>query len=104
MVMKLPYLGLCLFLVFFSLVSIVASGSGKGLPILSFDERYIQLNEDDNLVIHRDGKVVHLSLNERTGICLKLEKRTRVKLELTFGLKLGVEPTDLGSLLRLVFY
>ncbi|XP_012463157.1 probable xyloglucan endotransglucosylase/hydrolase protein 28 [Gossypium raimondii] len=67
MVMKLPYLGSCLFLVFFSLVSIVASGSGKGLPILSFDEGYNQLFGDDNLVIHRDGKAVHLSLNERTG-------------------------------------
>ncbi|KAB5544895.1 hypothetical protein DKX38_013007 [Salix brachista] len=37
------------------------------LPIISFDEGYTQLFGDDNLVIHRDGKTVHLSLDERTG-------------------------------------
>ncbi|KHF97428.1 hypothetical protein F383_36903 [Gossypium arboreum] len=41
-------------------------------------------------------------LPQPVGICLKLEKRARVKQDLTFGLKLGVEPTVLGSLLRLV--
>ena len=69
MVMKLPYLGSSLFLVL-TLVSVVAYGSEKRLPILSFDEGYSQLFGDDNLVIHRDGKAVHLSLNERTGLFL----------------------------------
>ena len=69
MVMKLPYLGSSLFLVL-TLVSVVAYGSEKRLPILSFDEGYTQLFGDDNLVIHRDGKAVHLSLNERTGLFL----------------------------------
>ncbi|KAK6242459.1 Glycoside hydrolase family 16 - like 10 [Theobroma cacao] len=66
MVMKLPYLGSSLFLVL-TLLSVVVSGSEKRLPILSFDEGYSQLFGDDNLAIHRDGKAVHLSLNERTG-------------------------------------
>ncbi|XVF02991.1 hypothetical protein REPUB_Repub04eG0222200 [Reevesia pubescens] len=67
MVMKLPYLGYFLFLVL-TLVSVIfVSGTEKRLPILSFDEGYTQLFGDDNLVIHRDGKAVHLSLNERTG-------------------------------------
>ncbi|KAK8507943.1 hypothetical protein V6N13_055411 [Hibiscus sabdariffa] len=66
MVMKLPYLGSSLFLVL-ALVSVVASGFEKGLPILSFDEGYNQLFGDDNLAIHGDGKAVHLTLNERTG-------------------------------------
>ncbi|KAK8707066.1 hypothetical protein V6N13_058133 [Hibiscus sabdariffa] len=39
----------------------------KWLLILSFDEEYNQLFGDDNLAIHRDGKAVHLTLNERTG-------------------------------------
>ncbi|KAK8567402.1 hypothetical protein V6N13_105371 [Hibiscus sabdariffa] len=66
MVMKLLYLGCSLFLVL-SLLSVLASGSEKGLPILTFDEGYNQLFGDDNLVLHRDGKAVHLTLNERTG-------------------------------------
>jgi xyloglucan:xyloglucosyl transferase len=37
------------------------------LPIISFDEGYTQLFGDDNLVMYRDGKRVHLSLDERTG-------------------------------------
>ncbi|KAK8682872.1 hypothetical protein V6N13_038953 [Hibiscus sabdariffa] len=39
----------------------------KWFSILSFDEGYNQLFGDDNLAIHRDGKAVHLTLNERTG-------------------------------------
>ncbi|KAE8682997.1 putative xyloglucan endotransglucosylase/hydrolase protein 28 [Hibiscus syriacus] len=66
MVMKLYYLGYSLFLVL-ALVSVLASGSEKGLPILTFDEGYNQLFGDDNLVLHRDGKAVHLTLDERTG-------------------------------------
>ncbi|KAL4304640.1 hypothetical protein GQ457_10G028270 [Hibiscus cannabinus] len=66
MKMKLLYLGCSLFLVL-SLLSVLASGSEKGLPILTFDEGYNQLFGDDNLVLHRDGKAVHLTLNERTG-------------------------------------
>lgn len=65
--MKLPYLGSSLFLVL-TLLSVVVSWSEKRLPILSFDEGYSQLFGDDNLAIHRDGKAVHLSLNERTGL------------------------------------
>ncbi|XP_022726499.1 probable xyloglucan endotransglucosylase/hydrolase protein 28 [Durio zibethinus] len=66
MVMQLPYLGSSLFLVL-TLASVVVYGSEKRVPILSFDEGYTQLFGDDNLVIHRDGKAVQLSLNERTG-------------------------------------
>ena len=30
--------------------------SGGNLPIISFDEGYIQIFRDDNLILHRDGK------------------------------------------------
>ncbi|KAK9027918.1 hypothetical protein V6N11_067739 [Hibiscus sabdariffa] len=64
--MKLASTGSSLLLVL-ALVSVFVSGFGKRIPILSFDEGYNQLFGDDNLVLHRDGKAVHLSLNERTG-------------------------------------
>lgn len=46
---------------------VLGSGFSQELPVLSFDEGYTQLFGDDNLVIHRDGKSVYLSLDERTG-------------------------------------
>lgn len=50
------------------LVAVVVSASARDLPIISFDEGYNKLFGDDNLMILKDGKSVHLSLNERTGI------------------------------------
>ncbi|KAJ7942826.1 Xyloglucan endotransglucosylase/hydrolase [Quillaja saponaria] len=58
------YLGLLLFC---SLLLVFASGSVRNLPIIPFDEGYTPLFGDDNLVIHRDGKSVHLTLDDRTG-------------------------------------
>ncbi|KAL4351232.1 hypothetical protein GQ457_06G000380 [Hibiscus cannabinus] len=66
MVMKSPYLCSSLFLVL-TLVSVLVSGSENSFEIQPFDEGYTHLFGDDNLVIHRDGKAVHLFLNERTG-------------------------------------
>lgn len=55
-------------LILFCSILILANGFPKtNLPILSFDEGYSQLFGDDNLMVLRDGKSVHLSLNERTG-------------------------------------
>ncbi|KAF5750074.1 xyloglucan endotransglucosylase/hydrolase protein 28 [Tripterygium wilfordii] len=65
MKMVCSYLGGFLFLC--SLLVALASGSHGNLPIISFDEGYTHLFGDNNLVIHRDGKAVHLSLDERTG-------------------------------------
>ncbi|GMH15135.1 hypothetical protein Nepgr_016976 [Nepenthes gracilis] len=50
-------------------ILVIASGNdiGRNLPIISFDEGYSHLFGDDNLVVLRDGKSVHLSLDERTG-------------------------------------
>lgn len=48
-------------------VLVLAAGSSRNLPILSFDEGYSQLFGEDNLMVLRDGKAVHLSLDERTG-------------------------------------
>ncbi|KAK2998121.1 hypothetical protein RJ639_026526 [Escallonia herrerae] len=48
-------------------VLVLASGSSGNLPILSFDEGYSHLFGENNLMIHRDGKSVHISLDERTG-------------------------------------
>ncbi|RWW30842.1 hypothetical protein GW17_00004549 [Ensete ventricosum] len=39
----------------------------ESLPTLSFEEGYTQLFGDGNLMLLRDGKRVHLSLDERTG-------------------------------------
>nr|DAD32310.1 TPA_asm: hypothetical protein HUJ06_011161 [Nelumbo nucifera] len=46
---------------------VLASATPKNLPVLSFDEGYSQLFGEDNLMLLRDGKTVHLSLDERTG-------------------------------------
>lgn len=59
-------MGLLYFLLL-SLLAVMASGSHGNLPIFSFDEGYTQLFGDDNMVIFKDGKSVHLSLDERTG-------------------------------------
>jgi len=67
--MACSYLGPC-FLLICSLLALFVSGSQiqrTSLPIISFDEGYTQLFGDDNLVMYRDGKRVHLSLDERTG-------------------------------------
>ncbi|KAL0372786.1 UNVERIFIED_CONTAM: putative xyloglucan endotransglucosylase/hydrolase protein 28 [Sesamum calycinum] len=45
----------------------MVSGFSRNLPILSFDEGYSYLFGDDNLMVLRDGKSVHISLDERTG-------------------------------------
>ncbi|KAK9105859.1 hypothetical protein Scep_022703 [Stephania cephalantha] len=63
-------------LIIFSVLIVSASSStlttthpGQilNLPILSFDEGYSHLFGDDNLVILRDGRAVHLSLDAKTG-------------------------------------
>jgi len=46
---------------------IASSGSLANLPIIAFEDGYTPLFGDHNLAIHRDGKSVHLSLDERTG-------------------------------------
>lgn len=55
----------CLCVVFATFL--LATAAPKKVPILSFDEGYTQLFGDTNLMLHRDGKAVHLSLDERTG-------------------------------------
>ncbi|XP_027086120.2 probable xyloglucan endotransglucosylase/hydrolase protein 28 [Coffea eugenioides] len=54
---------------FFALTTfiVLVCGASKNLPILSFDEGYSQLFGDDNLMVVKDGKSVHLTLDERTG-------------------------------------
>ncbi|KAL9248066.1 hypothetical protein vseg_021429 [Gypsophila vaccaria] len=42
-------------------------GDFEKLPIISFDEGYSHLFGDNNLMVLKDGKSVHLSLDERTG-------------------------------------
>ncbi|KAI3764016.1 hypothetical protein L2E82_14016 [Cichorium intybus] len=48
-------------------VFVFAHGFSRNLPILSFDEGYSHLFGDNNLIVLKDGKSVHLSLDERTG-------------------------------------
>ncbi|KAL0732917.1 hypothetical protein Bca4012_009127 [Brassica carinata] len=56
------------FLVFMSLFSGLVSGFAlQKLPLLQFDEGYTHLFGDQNLIVHRDGKSVRLTLDERTG-------------------------------------
>lgn len=52
--------------IFFSVVELVY-GSSRNLPILAFDEGYSHLFGDNNLMILKDGKSAHISLDERTG-------------------------------------
>lgn len=58
---------LCFGLFYLCSVLVLVSGTSRNLPILSFDEGYSHLFGDDNLMVLRDGKSVHLSLDERTG-------------------------------------
>lgn len=59
------------FLVFMSLFSGLVSGFAlQNLPITSFEEGYTQLFGDKNLFVHKDGKSVRLTLDERTGMVL----------------------------------
>lgn len=52
----------------FSLFVVSVSGFYRNLPLVPFEEGYNHLFGNDNLVVHRDGKSVHLSLDERTGL------------------------------------
>jgi xyloglucan:xyloglucosyl transferase len=69
--MGCPHLGFLLMVCCF-LHALLASASHGNLPIMAFDEGYTQLFGDDHLVVHKDGKTVHLSLDERTGCLLLL--------------------------------
>lgn len=61
------------FLVFMSLFSGLVSGFAlQNLPIQSFEEGYTQLFGDKNLFVHKDGKSVRLTLDERTGTVLNV--------------------------------
>ena len=53
-------------------VVVLAHGSSRNLPIVSFEEGYSQLFGDSNLMILQDGKSAHLSLDERTGLYFKV--------------------------------
>lgn len=64
--MGFSYLGFLVMVCCLQLVVLV-SGSTKNLPIINFDEGYTHLFGEDNLAVVRDGKSVHLSLDERTG-------------------------------------
>ncbi|XP_043722231.1 probable xyloglucan endotransglucosylase/hydrolase protein 28 [Telopea speciosissima] len=56
---------------FFMVLSVMvlasATTKNQNLPILSFDEGYSHLFGVNNLMILKDGKTVHISLNERSG-------------------------------------
>ncbi|KAG2707610.1 hypothetical protein I3843_05G142700 [Carya illinoinensis] len=64
--MGCSHLGFLLLIYYFLLV-VLASESPKSFPIMAFDEGYTQLFGSDNMAVHREGKLVHLSLDERTG-------------------------------------
>lgn len=55
------------FFIFFSSIFVLVSGFSRNLPILAFDEGYSHLFGDNNLMILKDGKSVHISLDKRTG-------------------------------------
>ena len=60
------HMGWFLFCCCFSLLFFHSSGSPRrNLPIIAFEDGYTPLFGDHNLAIHRDGKSVHLSLDER---------------------------------------
>lgn len=53
---------------------LLVNGFSRNLPIVSFDEGYSHLFGDGNLMVLKDGKSVHISLDDRTGtemfVCL----------------------------------
>ncbi|WJX52893.1 putative xyloglucan endotransglucosylase/hydrolase protein 27 [Trifolium repens] len=55
------------FLFFCSMLFLFTLASSRNLPIIAFDEGYTPLFGDNNVFVHKDGKSVHLSLDERTG-------------------------------------
>ncbi|XP_006364060.1 probable xyloglucan endotransglucosylase/hydrolase protein 28 [Solanum tuberosum] len=55
------------FFIFLSCILVLVSGFSRNLPILAFDEGYSHLFGDNNLMILKDGKSVHISLDKRTG-------------------------------------
>lgn len=48
---------------------LLVSGFSRNLPIVSFDEGYSHLFGDGNLMVLKDGKSAHISLDDRTGAC-----------------------------------
>lgn len=68
--MKMEYLKLRFLVVLLLLLVCSVYGGFNGdnkLPIIPFDEGYSHLFGDNNLMVLRDGKSVHLSLDQRTG-------------------------------------
>ena len=64
---------------FMSLFSGLVSGfTLQNLPITSFEESYMQLFGDKNLFVHKDGKSVRLTLDERTGTVFNAPLFSRV--------------------------
>ncbi|WOH15647.1 hypothetical protein DCAR_0935190 [Daucus carota subsp. sativus] len=57
----------CVSLLVICSVFVLAAGSLRNLPTVSFEEGYAQIFGDDNLLIVKDGKSAHLSLDQRTG-------------------------------------
>ncbi|KAH0453041.1 hypothetical protein IEQ34_017365 [Dendrobium chrysotoxum] len=64
----------CIFFLIFSSLLLLLNSHRVPLPVnlqsltaLSFEEAYTQLFGDSNLMLLRDGKTVHISLDERTG-------------------------------------
>lgn len=51
----------------FSCIHVLVNGFSRNLPIVAFDEGYSHLFGDNNLMILKDGKSAHISLDERTG-------------------------------------
>ncbi|XP_057740421.1 probable xyloglucan endotransglucosylase/hydrolase protein 28 [Arachis stenosperma] len=61
---------LCFLFLCLSSAMVVVSGSSSmnnNLPIITFEDGYTPLFGDNNLIIHNDGKLVHLTLDQRTG-------------------------------------
>ena len=71
----------CSSMVFLAVFVAAAAAAGSCLPVaaageplppagtpLSFREGYTQLFGDSNLALHGDGRRVHISLDERTGL------------------------------------
>ncbi|KAI3719876.1 hypothetical protein L6452_20781 [Arctium lappa] len=63
----LLFLVLLLLLLSSSSVFVLSYGFSNNLPTLSFDEGYSHLFGHNNLIVLKDGKSVHLSLDQNTG-------------------------------------
>ncbi|KAL3635912.1 putative xyloglucan endotransglucosylase/hydrolase protein 27 [Castilleja foliolosa] len=63
----ISHMSIFVFVLCSAFLVLMVNGFSRNLPITPFDEGYSHLFGDGNLMVLKDGKSVHLSLDDRTG-------------------------------------